>query len=192
MNLKSVFRSIPMAAVLFGALMFSSPRTVLATSSQDQLNRFDTEKAVTAELKQLRSLMNQLSYDADQLRTLEFSRVHWETHALQLNTVKDDVNRVGERLDSLQNTRSFAAPWQQESIDAIVPVALRVADRTTAAIEHLNSNRQYLWAPHYIDHLHTISTLSNHGRGLVDTHLDIVEAREKLLNIQGELAERTL
>lgn len=190
MRFKSVFRSIPVAAMLLSGAMFSSPRAVLAAPSQAEVSRFDMERVVTAELKELRSLMNQLSRNADQLHALQTSRLHWETHAYHLTRVKDDVNRVGEQLNSLQTMRFSAAPWQQETIDAILPVALEVADRTGAAIEHLNSDRQYLWAPHYVDHLRTIPALSDHMRGLVENHLKIVEAQENLRNIQGELTAR--
>lgn len=190
MQLKSIFRVIAVAGSLASGVIFSSPRAVLAASSQEQVSRSGLEKEVTAELKELRSRLNRLSADAGQLQPLIYPGLRWETHASHLNTIKDDVNRVGEQLEWLQTMRFTAAPWQQEAIDAIVPVAVEMADRTGAAIEHLNADRQYLWAPHYIDHLRTIPALSDQMREVVDNHLKIVEAREKLLNVQEKLAGR--
>lgn len=190
MNFKSMFRTVPMAAVLLAGAMFSSPRAVLAAPSEEQVSRFDMEKAVTAELKQLRSLMNQLSHDADELNPLVHSGHHWQSHAVHLDAIKEDINRVGEQLEWLQTVQYAAAPWQQQVIDAVVPVAVQIADRTTAAIQHLNADRQYLWAPHYVDHLHKIPALSNQMRGVIDNHLKIVDAQERLAKIQGEAGER--
>lgn len=188
MRFKSVLRSISVA-VLFGAAIFSSIPTVAAASSQEQASTSDIEKAVTSELKLLRSLMNQLNVDADQLQTLSPSGL-WQTHAFQLNQVRDDINRVGDQLDWLQRVRFSAAPWQQEAIDSVLAASVEVASRTSAAIGHLNEHHQYLWSPDYVDHLRTISTLSDYMHGLVDNHLKIVEAREKIENIQEELADR--
>jgi hypothetical protein len=181
MTFKSALRTIPVTAVLLGAALFSSPRSVSAAAA---------ETAVTGELKELRSLMGQLNNDADQLTSLGLSGLHWETHASRLNQIKDHVNRIGDRLEALQAMRSVAAPWQQEAIDNVVPVTVEVADRTTAAIGHLNENRQYLWAPQYVDHLRSISALSDRMHGLVDNHLKIIEARDKIQALEEQLVER--
>jgi hypothetical protein len=186
MNFKSTLRTIP-AATLLGVALFSSPRSMMAAPSQEH---FHTESAVNIDLKDLRSLAGQLNRDADQLNSLMISGLHWETHAFHLNRVRDQVNLIGDRLAALREMRSLAAPWQQDAIDSIVPVAVEIADRTTAAITHLNENHQYLWAPQYIDHLRTIMARSDEMHGLLDNHVKIIEARDKIRTLQDKLAER--
>lgn len=190
MYFKSLFRTASLATALAGASMFGPVRPVLADTIQARTSTLEMEKPITAELKELRGLMNELNRDAHPLQTLVHSGYHWESHASQLNQIKDHVNRLGNQLESLQNMRFSAASWQQEAIDSVAPVAVEVADRTNAAIEHLNENQQHLWAPQYVDHLRTIPVLCNQMRGLVDNHLKIADAREKVQDIQGELAGR--
>ena len=100
------------------------------------------------------------------------------------------MNRIGARLETLRAMRPIAVPWQQKAVDTVMPVAVQVAGQTTSAINHLNENRQYLWAPQYVDSLRTISALSDQMHELVDNHLKIVEARDKLQILEENLAER--
>ncbi len=190
MNFKSALRRMP-AVALVTATLFSSPLSVSAAPREELSVQFHAEDAVNAELKELRGLTGQLNNDADQLNSLVLSGLHWETHALRLNQVRDQVNRIGDRLEALQAMRSCAEPWQREAIDSIVPIAVEVADRTTAAITHLNENRQYLWAPEYVDHLRAIADCVDEMHGLLDNHLKIAEARDKIQTLQDRLAERS-
>ena len=189
MIFKFALTMIP-AAVVLGAAAFSSPQRAIAAPRQGISIGFKAEDAVTAELKELRTLMGRLNNDADQLNTLVVSQLHWQTHASQLNQVKDRVNRIGDRLETLRGMRSVAASWQQEAVDDIMPVALEVAERTSAAITHLNQNHQYLWAPQYLDYLRTIADRADQMQGLLDNHLKIIEARDKIQTLQEKLAER--
>jgi|SRR5664279_3694361 hypothetical protein len=189
---KSALRTIPVTAALLGAAMFSLPASVIAAASQEVSANFMAENAITAELKELRGLMSQLDTDADQLHSLTNSRLHWQTHASRLTTVKDHVNRIGDQLEVLQTMRLSAAPWQQEAIDSLVPAASQVAGHTTSAIDHLNESSQRLWAPDYIDHLRAIAALSDHMHGLVDNHLKIIDAQSKIQSLEYNLAERVL
>lgn len=190
MIFKSVLRTIPATAALFGATLFSAPSSVIAATSQELSSNFDAENAVTVELQELRSLMGQLNNDADQLNSPGLSGLSWETHASHLNQIRDHINRIGDQLETLRSMRYIAAPWQQKALDSIVPLAVQIAGRTTAAIRHLNENRTYLWAPQYVDDLRAISALSEHMHGLVDYHLKIIEARDKLQVLEGKVAER--
>jgi hypothetical protein len=169
-----------LTASLLGAALLNSPLAVLAMPAPQLSNTFDAEDAMTAELKQLSSLLRQLDKDADGLNSLVLSSRQWQTHAFYLNQIKVRVNRIGDRLETLQTIRSIAAPWQLKAIDDLVPVALEVADRTTAAINHLNGNHRYLWAGPYVDHLRAIAALSEQMQGLLYERLKTAEARDKM------------
>jgi hypothetical protein len=186
---KSILRTIPATALLLGAGLFSSPQTVFAHDSQEQVSYFEEENIVTVELKELSSLMGQLNYDADQLRSVQHSARRWETHASQLSQVKERVNLVGAQFKTLQSLRSIAAPWQQETIDRTLPIAAQVAASTSAALNHLNENRTRLYDPEYVGHLHRIGALSKDMHDIVDTHLKIIEARDRIQTLEDKLAD---
>ena len=190
MILKSVLRAVPIAALLGGTL-FGSPPSAIDTAAREVSVDSHSEKAVAAELNELRSLMRQLNYDADQLNSLSRPGLHWQTHAFRLDQVKTHINRIGDQIEALRGMRSLAAPWQRDAIDDVIPIALDAADRTNAAIAHLNENRQQLWAPQYLDHLRTIAARSDQMQELLDTHLQIIEARNKIEMLQDKLANGT-
>jgi DNA repair exonuclease SbcCD ATPase subunit len=189
MIMKSTLKTMSLTTALLATVLFNSPRPVLAAPAQEVASNFATEDAMTAELKQLASLLRQLDNNADRLNSLAPNNHRWQTHSYHLNEIKDQVNRIGDRLEALQAMQSFALPWQLEAIDSVVPMGLQIADRTTAAINHLNENHQYLWAPHYVDHLRTIASLADQMEGRLDTHLKLDEARDKIQTLGEKLAE---
>lgn len=82
----------------------------------------------------------QLKEDANTLESYTRSNATWELHAEAINTMKENVNKMGRLLTELQDNRKTAAPWQQAVIDRIIPVAKELAVNTTATIETLNKN----------------------------------------------------
>lgn len=65
-------------------------------------------------------------------------------------SVRTCVNAIGKRITRLQEIKHVAAPWQQQTIDSILPIAVDLAGRIQAAIERLNENQNYLWADVYV------------------------------------------
>jgi chromosome segregation ATPase len=90
-----------------------------------------------------------LQRDSEELESFSRSRVSWESHATELEAIKERINKIGQTIQKLQSTRSSASPWQQEAIDRIVPVAQKLTSNTTAAIERLNRNPSHLQDPQY-------------------------------------------
>jgi hypothetical protein len=187
---KHVLRAVPATAVLLGLGLFTSPLPVSAADSRQTIEYSQQENSVTADLKELRSLMAKLNYDADKLASLHLSPLHKETHASYLTQVKERVNMVGEQLEALQAARSIAAPWQLAAIDDVFPLAVRVAGSTSAALTHLNENGQRLRDPSYLADLRTISGLSGEMHGVMDNHLKIMDTQDKLQMLQDQLNGR--
>lgn len=178
------FRSLPMAAAILTGASFLSP-SVFATTSQG------AEHAVTAELRELRTQLAGLNSDADRLQMLTSgARLNWQTHATELHQIKTHVNSIGEQLATLQNLRSMGVDWQQKAIDRVMPNAVELAERTTAAINHLNENQNHLWAPEYVTDLRTIGALSDHMHGTVSNYLKIIDAHSEIEQLDQAFQER--
>jgi hypothetical protein len=160
--------------------------------AQQQIATFEAREPVTTELRELRGMMLELNRDADRLHMLTQTSRMWQTHASNLNQVKGNINRVGVQLAKLETMRGHAAPWQKELIDSVTPVAAEMANHTSAAIVHLNANKNYLWAPQYADHMKAIPELSAKAHGLVDNHLKAVDALDRIDLIQAALSEQEL
>jgi hypothetical protein len=159
------------ALLLAGSLMASPP-----AGSQDRptvnASTWDFQKEASDLLGEVGVLSGELRKNADQLESFKLSNLSWQTHGHQLTRVKEHINAMGDRLERLQEIRHVPALWQQQAIDRMVPVATELASPTQAAIEHLNENRGYLFAPTYTDHLTAIAeqarTLNDSARGFVE------------------------
>ncbi len=182
---------LPLAAALLAVASFALPSKALANGSDEVSYRISLEQEVTRQLKETRALVGQLNVDADKLQSFtNGSQLKWQTHAFQLNRIRDQVNSVGEQLDWLQKMKSMSAPWQQGAIDRTVRTAADLAARTTAAIEHLSEHRNYLFAPDYVNHLRAIAALSSDMNETLTDHLKFAEAQDNLQRLEERLAER--
>jgi hypothetical protein len=131
-------------------------------------------------LKEIRSAAHRLTVNTSNLRSFGPGGVSWEGHAGELTRVREHVNGVGERIQRLQAIRHAAAPWQQEAIDSVMPLAVTLASRTEAAIQYLNDNRTYLWSEMYQDHLKTLASKAGQLKNSVALHLELAETQDKL------------
>jgi hypothetical protein len=104
-----------------------------------------------------------------------------------LTLVKDHINAIGLRLEILQAIRNQAAPWQQQAIDSVVPVAVNLAAHTEAAILHLNGSGNVLWHPDYTDHLRAIADRSGRVKDTIDLHLEMASTTDKLERLRDRV-----
>jgi hypothetical protein len=72
-----------------------------------------------------------------------------ETHAVELEALKQEVNNIGARLCRLETIRRVVAPWQQKEIDRIAATARLMADNTQDAISFIDAHPEDLWSPTY-------------------------------------------
>jgi hypothetical protein len=72
------------------------------------------------------------------------TRASWQSHFGQLTDMRLRINRVGEALKTLEQTRPDPSAQEQEAIDRIRAVARELASDTGAAIEYLNENQNHL------------------------------------------------
>jgi hypothetical protein len=139
-------------------------------------------------LKEVRAIAYDLRRDAVTLESYKPGGLDWRSHARQLALAKQHINGIGDRLQNLQAIRNTAAPWQQQAIESIVPVATQLAARTEAAINHLNENRGYLFAPVYTAHLSTIAEHSDQMKQSIDVLLDMATTQDKLDSLRDKVA----
>ena len=160
---------LPMAAsILFGSSLFAASP---ASQTSAEASRLLTE---------VRSIAHALNRDAATLESYRLAGITWQSHAHRLALAKQHINSIGERLESLGAMRSSAAPWQQEAIDSISPVAAQLASRTQAAIHHLNKSPGHLFAPVYTEHLGAIAEHADRMKQSVDAFLELAGAQNKL------------
>jgi hypothetical protein len=94
-----------------------------------------------------RTVAGQLRRDSLTMETYTRSGVAWQSHAAQIELIKQHINKAGSILSDMQAARGDAKPWHQETIDRITPVLKQLADNTTAIIDRLNSKPTNLRDP---------------------------------------------
>jgi hypothetical protein len=171
--MKSI-RATKITTLLMAGLLFTS--SVFAAGQTESSAQTEASKL----LKEVQSRAAQLTREADRLDSYARGSLSRESHGAQLTLVKDHINAIGLRLEMLQVIRSQAAPWQQEAIDSVVPVAVNLAAHTDAAILHLNRSGNVLWHPDYTDHLRAIAERSDRVKDTIDLHLEVASTADRL------------
>lgn len=70
--------------------------------------------------------------------------IDWQTHAVELEAVRDAVNDMGTKLCRLETIRRVASPWERKAIDEAAPLIAEMANETEAAINYLNDHEDNL------------------------------------------------
>src|SRR5438034_1370569 len=177
------------AAVLLAGSVFAASPAQQPTARCPDAVTWDFQKEASGLLGEVQALSGKLRLDAEKLESFPRSKLSWESHANQLNLVREHVNQIGDRLERLQEIRHVTSPWQQQAIDRIVPVAVDLATGTKAAIGHLNENRGHLLAPAYAGHLTTISDQAGEMKESVNTFLELAETQQKLEQLQEKISD---
>ncbi len=147
------------------------------------------EQEASKLLKDVRSTAVTLTREAAILDSYGRSDISRSGHSIRITLVREHINTIGKTLDRLQEIRGDVAPWQQQAIDYVVPVAADLAAHTEAAILHLNQPFKPLWDMSYTAHLRAIYDRSSAVKETVDVHLDMAEAGERLEKVRSLTGE---
>ena len=142
---------------------------------------------VAAQLDAANAEAAELARDADEMTSLLHSDVSWESHAEMLSRIKDHVNNMGRIVAKLQEEREEASPWQQQAIDRMVPMLKEIAANTTAAIEHLNQNRERPTTPDYVEYLQQNADTSHELADMISAVNQYGRERTKLERLQDKI-----
>ena len=134
-------------------------------------------------------MAHDLKREARILESFNWNRVSPETHASQLMLAREHINAIGERIEGLRAIQPDVTAWQQQAIESIVPVAVHLADRTVAAIEHLNEYRNRRFVLEYADHLRAISDRATQLKASVSDHLDLAQTENKAEDLRSRISD---
>lgn len=138
-------------------------------------------------LEQARTSASQLSRDADTMQSFANNRLSWESHAHQINMIKDHVNSLGETLSQLQEARGDASPIQQQAIDRITPLLQEIASTTTAVIDHLNKSPKQTWTPDYKSYVSENARLTSELSGAISDFVAYDKTKTRLDELEQKI-----
>lgn len=129
---------------------------------------------------------SQLRRDTNQMAAFSKSRLSWESHAQQINQIKEHINNTGKIVADLHDARDSAAAWQQEAIDRVTPLLEEIASNTESVINHLN-DRQHTWHPEYQEYLKSNAELAADLSTLIGDYIDYDSAKARTQELQQKL-----
>src|SRR6185437_4353310 len=196
--MKSAFRKTLgiLGVVLMGSQLIAAPATG-NRPGQPASSAFEQAAPLTPEQKQVDRLLKKISSDAltvshnaDKLSAYARNpKLHFETHAAELNRAKDSINAMGSDLRRLQELSAYALPWQQQLIDRVQPVLTGLAGHANEAIDRLNSDRHGFPSAEYRRAVQSLYNYADHARDVLAVNLDYAGAREKLNRLDAAPVE---
>lgn len=138
-------------------------------------------------LAQAKAHALQLRDDADQMHKFTNANMSWESHSLQITTIKEHVNSLGKVLQQMSDRREWASPWQQHAIDHVTPLAAEMASNIKATIEHMNKNKDRLHMPQYKEYLQANYEVSNELSKLIGNYVSYGKSKAKYERIGSSL-----
>jgi hypothetical protein len=180
-------RRIKRGVTMTGRILGRCLGTVALAAAALLIARLDVQAAPPEDNKEVSQLLEDikgqaadLQRDSDELESFTRSDMSWQSHAEELDRIKERINAIGKTISKLQNLRSSASPWQREAIDRIMPVAKKLASNTTAAIEHLNKNPLRINEPQYQQYLKSNAEAASNLAALVKDFVEYGKTRTTL------------
>lgn len=164
------------AALLLGMTVFASAWTPAFGDAAQTARLLQDARASAAQLRR----------DTTQMETFTRSSLSWQSHAAQINTIKEHINRTGKIVADLHDSRDSAAAWQQDAIDRITPLLQEMASNTEAIINHLNEKKQ-TWAPGYQGYVRSNAVLADELSKLIGDYIDYDSAKAKTSDLGEKL-----
>lgn len=147
---------------------------------------WDFQAEASELLGEINSLAAALHREAGTLESYaRNSKMSRESHVAQLDLMRSHINDAGTRLARLQQIKHVTAPWQQSAISRLHPIAANVAEHTEAAINHVNENPSYLFAPSYQEHLAEAAEQAGELKNTAGNFLAYNNAQQRLDRMQA-------
>lgn len=156
------------------------PAGVLAAQNSDSA-------AVSKLLEQIKSHAAAADEDAHTLASYTLSDLGWQTHAKQLNRMKENVNELIRDSNQLGSMRDEGSPWQQDAIDRITGLLPEMAAHLTATIDHLNDNPNRTKLQPYRELALANQTIIHKAHEIISDYVDYGEAKAKADTLEKQL-----
>ena len=165
--------------VFTAALAFAPPALKAAElPDSDHVNRL---------LADARVMAFELKYDADVMEAFTRSTASWETHAVQINYIREHVNELGKQEAKLKAVRAEASPWQRTVIDRIMPYLDELGGYTSAVIEHINASPRNLNTAEYKDYLEANVDYSGDLAAMISDFITYGKHKERMEFLNDKL-----
>ena len=111
-------------------------------------------------------------------------QMHWRTHSVHLERLRQHVNELGEMLVSLENLQHRANPAQRTAIEQARPHLAAAAAGLKQSISLIAEHRNSVYWSSYAESINTISVYATALHESMDAILDYENARTRLHQLE--------
>lgn len=170
--------SVPAIFFALLLLMVGSTNASAQTADSAHVNQLLTDAEHYA---------NQAANDSEELETYTRTKAGWETHAAQLERIREHVNHLGEVVQQLNNAREEGSSWQQTAIDRINPLMHEMAVQLTTTIEHLSEHQSQVHMKPYQDYARATYEVNTRAAKAISDYVDYGKAKSKAGSLEQKL-----
>lgn len=138
-------------------------------------------------LQQAREHAAQANLNAEKLDGYTRSKLSWQSHAFELNRMKENVNDLGRDVADLTAAREEGSPWQREAIDDIDPLLRSMAGHLSSMITHLSDNKNQIHLPPYKEYARANYEYSERLLRMIRDYVDYAEAKARAAELEQKL-----
>jgi hypothetical protein len=143
--------------------------------------------AISKLLNEARTYAVQADSDTAELESYTNSRLHWQTHAQQLEIIRSHVNNLGRVVKEMQDMKGEGSPWQQDAIDRINPLLSQMAQQLTTIIEYGNKNPNRIHMMEYKNYVRSGAELAAQTSRLISDIVAYDRAQSRAQRLEQTL-----
>lgn len=169
---------------LSSALVFVSSLSILQAAPAHAAAT--PEQEATKTINELQQQAAALADHSDELRQLVANnQSSWQSQLSQLDTLKEEINRMGRELQALESERDSLSPWQVQTIDRAHPLLKEAATNTGEAIDYFNDNKGHLWTPEYREYIKNVWTDTEQISHTLKNSVTLAKVHDKEQRLQA-------
>jgi hypothetical protein len=162
-----------------GVLLFAGvPRSSAENADSEQISKLLADAKIHAV---------EAEDDAASLDSFTRSRVSWQQHAIELESMKRHVNEIGKIVADMQELEPQGSPWQKQAIAQISPLLRDMGDHLGKTIEHLNNNQKRIHMPDHMEYSRTNYQLAKRTADLIRDFIEYDQAQATTAQLEEKL-----
>ncbi|MEO8658182.1 MAG: hypothetical protein ABI693_06915 [Bryobacteraceae bacterium] len=139
-------------------------------------------------LGELKGLASKAAGNAYQLEIyIRDARLGRDSQMFPLVSLKEDVNKMGKDMASLEARRDSLDPWEQQAIDKVLPLLREAAANAERATVYFNENGTHLWGPEYRSSLDKAYRDSDQIANTLKNYLKFEKAHEQEEHLEATI-----
>jgi len=118
--------------------------------------------------------------------------VERESHIEGLDILREDINKIGSELRSVEAKRDSLSEWEAKALDQIVPLMNDAASNTEKAIDTFDTTPGgFFWSGSYVDDTAKVFKDADKVSTILHDYLKLEKAHEKELRLERRLGEQS-